>query len=352
MSPKPNYLPVMSNYTLTVLRQNHQDIPYLVAEDLKNHDAFYVMDNLSSYHREVHRIALQLALEHLHGRMPPSWQTGVAFAQLGSGARSEQSIFSDQDHALLYGGFTSKVTSDEDAYYQKLGEVTAAMLHEIGYPFCTGNIMASNARWRGTLAMWEARIQEYADLPDWDNLRFLLIAADARTVIGEKGLVAKIRQAVAHVVARSPYIRYKVSDQALTQKVALSLLGGIKLEVDPLHKGKFSIKEGLYSPLVNCVRIWALSMDVGEPSTTKRIERLIEKKAWTKDLALPILAALETALYFRLRHHVKMALSGQTIDDYVSIDELSDAERERIKRAMRVTKQLSQITARQFPRPG
>lgn len=200
--------------------------------------------------------------------------------------------------------------------------------------------------------MWKERIVQYGEYPDWDNIRFLLIASDARTVIGEPGLVAQVRQSVAQAVSRSPFIRWKVADQALSQRIALTILGGIRLDPDPLHKGCFHIKEGLYSPLVNSVRIWALSLDIGEPSTKVRIEKLLLQKAWSFDLAAQVKEALETALFIRLRHHVMQALAGQAIDDYVSVDQLSDHERDRVKRALRVARQLQQITARQFQRPG
>lgn len=346
------YMPEQSTYTLAELKKIHDDLPSRVAQDLKFRSAFVIMDNLAQYHRQMHRLALQMALQHIHGKMPPSWQTGFAFALLGSGARGEQSIRSDQDHAFIYPIENEASPGDGDAYYQHLGEVTAAMLHQIGYPFCTGHIMASNARWRGTLSTWQERIINYADYPDWDNIRFLLIAADARTIIGESGLVANIRHSVAHSISRSPFIRWKVADQALSHPIALTLLGGIRSDPDPLHKGCFQVKEGFYTPLVNSVRLWALSLDIGEPSTKIRIEKLLLQKAWSAELAKQVTDALETALFVRLRHHVTKALQGQPIDDYVVIEQLSDEERDRIKRALRTTKQLQQITLRQFRRPG
>lgn len=346
------YMPEQPTYTLAELKKIHNDLPFVVAEDLKFRSAFVIMDNLAQYHRQMHRLALQLALKHIHGKMPPSWQTGFAFALLGSGARGEQSIRSDQDHAFIYPVESEASPGDGDAYYQRLGEVTAAMLHQIGYPFCSGNIMASNARWRGTLNTWQERILNYADYPDWDNIRFLLIASDARTIIGETGLVANIRQSVAHSVSRSPFIRWKVADQALSYRIALTMLGSIRPDPDPVHKGCFQVKEGFYSPLVNSVRIWALSLDIGEPSTKIRIEKLLAQKAWSAELAKQVTEALETALFVRLRHHVMQALQGQPIDDYIPIEQLPDRDRDRIKQALRTTKQLQQITLRQFKRPG
>lgn len=333
---------------LADLRKMHASFPRFVRDFRATHSVSETFAELSLRHRYIHAAVLRIAQNRLTEDGFTASQAPYAFLILGSGARDEQSIVSDQDHALIYEAVTDRC----DAYFSRLAEVTAALLHEVGYPLCDGNVMASNARWRGSREMWQERLRLYAETPNWDNIRFLLIAADARAVCGHPPLARAIQAEAVQAVARSAFIKWKIADVGLAQRVSLTLLGHVRVETNGEYKGRFSIKEGLYTPLVSCVRVWALSMGLEDTGTQDRIHGLIRARAWNEALAESVLAALQVALEVRLNHHLLLAESGQPVHDYVLPETLSPELGLELKRAFRTVRQLQLLTARHFPRGG
>lgn len=324
--------------------ESRRRLPHSVWVDLKSRPLTSILKDLASYHRALHRAAAELALARLRERKGSGGMEKIAFAVLGSGARDEQLLGADQDHALVYGGETRP---DMDEYAARVGEVTGAVLHQLGYPLCTGNVMASNPRWRGSRTAWRDRIQEYADLPDWDNIRFLLIAADGAAVSGPPEWIEEIRAGVGRAVRDSAFIRWKIANQGLSRGSGLTRMGALRLD-----QGAFLVKEWLYAPLVNCVRLWALSFGGREPATESRISFLEREGVFSPERASQLREALQVALGLRLRHHVGLALQGRAFDDRIPLSELSVSEQSQLRDALRTVRQLQQSAARQFPKPG
>ena len=336
---------------LATLRERLLVLPEPEGAAVSPDTVFSVVWQMAERHRAVHEAIIGLAARHLantgFGRPPVAF----SFMMLGSGARGEQSVMSDQDHALVYAAGQGDPAVD-DAYFSRLGEVTSALLHKAGYALCTGNVMAGNPRWRGTAADFKARLAGYAAYPDWDNIRFLLIATDAAPITGPEQSVTDIRRFGADLVADSPFIKWKIGDQVQFARLAMSPLGGIRFEPAGPHKGTFAIKEGLYQPLVNVVRLFALGAGVEGPSTEKRIQGLAQRGVFERNFADEVRRALAVALTVRVRHHVALHARGAPVDDYVPEAELDDVLRQGIRQALRVTRQVQQLAGRRFPRSG
>ena len=305
----------------------------------------HALEDLNAQHLDAHKRAFALAVEQV-GAGIDLGRIRFAAVLLGSGARGEQLFYSDQDHALVYdpGAVQAAETEEWTAYFSQVGLVYGALLHELGYPLCTGNVMMSNPRWRGTVGEWERRIDEYSGYPDWDSIRYLLIASDARAIIGDAGLVGLVRRQVAGCVARSPYICWKIADQGLADRAQGTVFPGWR----DLADTSFSIKERLYNPLVNSVRLWALSIGIEDISSLSRIDQLYLKKAWTEELANEVKSALFVAIALRWRQQVKM---GENAVEGANDAALRGQDREALNAALRTVRKLIQISTRHFPRP-
>ena len=76
-----------------------------------------------------------------------------AFILFGSGGRSEQTLWSDQDNGLF-------MRNSEDAYGRGIRSYFDKLVHRysstvwmyLGYPPCEGNVISSNPQWRKSLA--------------------------------------------------------------------------------------------------------------------------------------------------------------------------------------------------------
>lgn len=346
--------PGSSNVTavedISVLRGYSARLAEHAARQLETGSGIRAAETLAVHHRALHHAAVRLALGRMAANGEPLCPVPFCFVLLGSGARAEQSVVSDQDHALVYDDAARGLQAPE-TYFLRLGEITAALLHEIGYPLCSGNVMASNARWRGSISEWKERLEAYAGYPDWDNIRFLLIALDAIGVYGENRMVDELRRFGVALVARSPFIKWRIADQGQSAKAAWTF-AGIRTEPPGPQRGKLAIKDGLYTPLVSSVRLWAQSLGLDAPSTNDRIRGLLDRRAWDPELAERVRESLDAALYFRIAHHVGQANRNEPLDDYLPLERLSEDEKKRLKSALRMARQLQQLTLRHFPRPG
>ena len=102
---------------------------------------------------------LQLAEEKLG---PPP--VPYCFLALGSMAREEQILVTDQDNALILSPDYNEAEHGE--YFKNLADFVCDGLHECGYTYCTGGIMASNPQWRMTLKDWKAHFSNWIEKPD------------------------------------------------------------------------------------------------------------------------------------------------------------------------------------------
>lgn len=106
-----------------------------------------------------------------------------AYMLYGSGGRLEQTAYSDQDSGLIYGSAQDEAEEERNrSYFLKLAETAVEYLTSIGYPPCEGNVIASNPAWCLPITSWMERIAGWFAEPSWENVRYLLIAADGRAI--------------------------------------------------------------------------------------------------------------------------------------------------------------------------
>ena len=303
---------------------------------------------LGHHHRDIHERAFSLAVEQV-GIAPGVQSVRYVPLLLGSGARGEQLLFSDQDHALIFELDEDMPLRlwDWDAYFSQIGHVYAALLHELGYPLCAGNVMMSNARWRGEIGKWKSSIQEYMDYPDWENIRFLLIASEARPIVGDLDLFSPIRQSIMNHIANSPYICWKIADQGIAERIP-----GMKSphRRQPFRDVELAVKERLYTPLVNAVRLWALHEQIDAVSTFDRIESLQKIGVWSEPFAADVTTSLRVALTMRLREQWKKNKAKYAVVE-VDPPPLSREDWEAFNSSLITLRKLVQLSTKYFPRP-
>lgn len=74
-----------------------------------------------------------------------------AFILFGSGGRSEQTLWSDQDNGLVYAESEKHQEEEVEEYFIKLVDCILQGLDALGYPPCEGNVVSSNKQWRKPL---------------------------------------------------------------------------------------------------------------------------------------------------------------------------------------------------------
>ena len=115
-----------------------------------------------------------------------------AVAVLGSAGRSESLLAMDQDNALVFAD--GAPGSSVDAWFEKLGFHMADILHEVGVPYCKGGVMAKNPQWRGSVATWRKRINDWTRASKPEDILSVDIFFDLRPVYGDGHLCTTLWQ--------------------------------------------------------------------------------------------------------------------------------------------------------------
>src|SRR5690606_36650212 len=110
-----------------------------------------------------------------------------SFMVMGSMARDEQLIVTDQDNALVLDD--SFDPAQHDDYFLRLATFVSDGLAACGYSYCKGDIMATNRRWRQPLSVWKGYFREWMERPDPRALLNSNIFFDLESVTGQADFI-------------------------------------------------------------------------------------------------------------------------------------------------------------------
>lgn len=260
-----------------------------------------VVEALNALHDALIRRVLTLA-ERDTARMglaaPP---VPYAYFLFGSGGRGEQTLASDQDSGLVYGDSADPAEAEQAAaYFSALGTRIVASLSDIGYPPCEGNVIVSNPEWCLPISAWEDKVDRWFAEPSWENVRYLLILADARLLAGDEELARRWKGRYFGDMLTHADIAKRMLENTLRHKVLIGVFGQLLVEEYGENAGSLDIKYGAYIPMVNIFRLLAMRADVAVTSTLGRIRALRESGAVSEEIAEEAAWAFEVFLRLRL----------------------------------------------------
>jgi len=269
---------------------------------------------------------LQLA-EDQFGKAPVPY----CFVALGSQAREEQIIKTDQDNALILSDKYDESLHGE--YFEKLSEWVCQNLDKCGYDLCSGDIMASNPRWRQPISVWKQYFTDWIREPKAEALLRLSIFFDLRGIYGDKTLATKLNRHIrAEAKAHSGFLTF-MARNANQRKPPLGFFRQFVLDGEGKQSRTFNLKERGIAPIIDIVRVHALAIDSDKLNTLERLEDIeaegLLPDGRAKDLAL----ALEMIGMVRIRHQKDQIDAGETPNNHVNPANLSSFEKRHLRDA-------------------
>ena len=248
---------------------------------------------------------------------------------LGSNARHEMTLFSDQDTALIFAD-----TDDERVknYFLRLGQHVCAALNKAGYPYCAGGIMAANPQWNMPISDWKKQISHWIHTVSNESMIALHVFVDNACVYGDEKLAGEFQECVLDTVAHAPRFLGLLAHDALLYKVPLDIMGRIR----PDKKDgipAIPIKECL-KPLEIFSRVYVLKNSITETSTLSRLRRLLQLGV-VEDRACQDAAYVFNYLW-QLRFYNQLVLHDdlQVVDDMLELSCLAQVERRNLKNVL------------------
>ena len=301
-----------------------------------------------------------------YGRPP----TGYVWVGLGSEGRDEQTMVTDQDNMIIFGedvkegsfneylreecdeylrgtgtadGFEKVAARDVIAFYYKVfAEKTVDRLYDVGFDKCTGNVMPSNQKWRGSLRDWRERLEQrfFFERGIFEPLD-VVIMSDARFIAGSRPMLGDLLRPFFRALTDHKNVMKDFIQAAVLMPTALSFFGNFKVEKNGDRKGMLNLKLHGWAPLILAVRMLALSNGVFEPNTLRRIRLLREMNAIKKDMEMDLVDAYLVFVKFRIMNQVNIKdVEDHAALNYLKPDMLGAQEQERLRKAMRAVEAL------------
>jgi CBS domain-containing protein len=280
------------------------------------------------------RRLLELATAEL-GEAPATW----AWLALGSAARQEQALRTDQDHALAFEGDAAAAP-----YLARLAEAVTAGLEAGGIPRCRADAMATNAAMRLPLEAWVRRFESWMREASPTGSEQLSIAFDYRRVAGALDAEPSLDEAMRGAGARPLFLRH-LARRALDEKPPTGFVRDLVVEPKGEHAGTVDVKHGGIVIITNLARAYAVRTGL---SAKRTLDRLRGAEA-AGSIDAETREGLEEAFRFlwevRLRHQVERARDGLEPDDFVDPHELGSVARQGLKEAFRIAARAQRALA-------
>jgi CBS domain-containing protein len=284
------------------------------------------------------RRLLDLGIERL-GEPPVAW----AWLALGSAARQEQALLTDQDHALAYDA--AEEDEDElDGYFGPLGAFVTDGLEEAGIPRCKGDAMASNRALRRSLLGWVRQFREWMSRPGSSGSFQLSIAFDYRRVAGALDVEPDLDRVVA-TSSRFPLFLRHLARRGLDERPPTGFFRDLVVEARGEHAGRLDVKHRGVTIIGNLARAAAISRGRTPKRTIERLRAAGATGALEADLADGLEEAFRFLWDVRLQHHVSRLEAGLEPDDFVDPAEIGPVARQGLKEAFKVIERSQRLLA-------
>jgi CBS domain-containing protein len=256
-----------------------------------------------------------------HGPAPRAW----AWLALGSVARRELTLASDQDNALAY---ADPADPEVDAYFERIAQDVNAGLARAGFGNDISGVVAGNALWRMSESRWVQTFRDCLESPDRSHLVRAAVAFDFRQVAGgleiTPPLVAVLRDAPAH-----PGFLAQLARTATDAPPALPH----RFFASRWERQEVDLKKGGVVPIANLARFHALANGITISATLDRLVAAESLGAINQETAQSLREAFAIICQVRLDHQAQQIRRGLPPDNLIRPEELAPLARAELREA-------------------
>jgi CBS domain-containing protein len=267
------------------------------------------------------------------GPAPLPW----AWLDLGSAARREFTLASDQDNALAYGNVDDEALSEADAYFERLGKDVNDGLVRCGIGVDNNGVLAGNRQWRMSKDAWLRTFDDCLREPDESHLIRATVSFDFRPTAGGLAVASELTARI-RAARQYPQFMRLMARTATGYPVALGFRGQLATGHEGDPPGKLDLKRGAIIPLVNLVRFHSLAAGVTISPTLDRIAAVASVGQLDRASADGLREAFVVINGIRFEHHAAQVQAGVTPDNLVDPEELAPIARTDLREALHVVR--------------
>lgn len=300
---------------------------------------------LSTIGRSFTRRLLEMAEAELG---PPP--VAYCFMVNGSMARNEQSIVTDQDNAMILSD--EFIPEQHDAYFYALAKIVSDGLDACGYPYCKGDVMATNKQWRQPLHVWKGYFKDWMANPTPERLLHSSIFFDLDSCYGEDHYVETLQDLIAETAPKSPLFLAAMARNALNRTPPLGFFRTFVMEKDGKHNNSINLKRRGTAPMVDLVRIHALACGSKAQNSFQRLDDIGNTQLLATGMSDKLSYAFEFLCMSRLRHQMIDLQEDRQPDNNIEPENVEDSERHTLKDAFQVLSNAQKFLKFRYPMPA
>ncbi len=259
----------------------------------------------------------------------PTLSVPFAFLSLGSNARHEMTMFSDQDNALIFADVDADRLVEQRRALLVLADDVCGKLKQAGYPYCPGGIMAANPKWCLSLSEWKSKFSKWMLEATPESILEVNVFFDIRCVHGDGELVRELREHVRLLTRQNPEFFIYYAKNCLGYKAPLGLLGRIRTEKHGNEK-TIKLKECI-KPIETLARIYALKHGIEAPGTLARFRQLREQEVLQEGSLREMVYVFDYLWQLRFFNQIAATAELRVDTDELDIEKLTDIERDNLQ---------------------
>ncbi len=259
---------------------------------------------------------------------------------LGSEGRGEQTFATDQDNALLFVAADADDAARRRERLLPFARDVNACLDTLGFPLCTGNVMASNPDLCLSTEEWKAKFLHWIRQPTPQALLNANIVFDLRPLYGDTVLCDGLRAWLFGYTQANPTFLRLMVQNALEVAPPLGLIRAFAVDDEPDVKGTLDLKARGTRLFVDCARVFALALGIPETGTAARMRLAGERLHVPSRYVDAAVEAFHFLQFLRLRQQDLPGAHGKAnrIDPYA----LHEVDQRMLKESFRQAKQLQE----------
>jgi CBS domain-containing protein len=262
----------------------------------------------------------------------------------GSEGRKEQTFKTDQDNAIIYDDPTDEAQARAaKKYFSSFAEFVRDGLIQNGFPLCAANYMASNPLWCQPLKVWKKYFSTWVTTPTPDAVLNSVVFFDFRPMCGDSALAEQLRDHLNGLLGGQKVFLGYIANMAIKNTPPIGFFKSFVVEKGGAHKDELNLKIKGIAPLVDIVRLFALEKGIRETSTLERIEALRSKHTIVAEYADDLVQAFEFIMLLRIHNQYAQIRSGESPDNFINPNRLSNLEKRSIKQAFHLITKLQDM---------
>jgi len=312
--------------TVEELKLCYKQLQLLLKPLIKSEVSVKVITSITtSFSDSIIRKLIELAISE-NGKPP----VGFSFICLGSEGRKEETLFTDQDNAIIYEDVQPENEKSVNDYFSKLGEKVCNSLNYIGYSFCKGNIMAKNQQWCKPFSVWEIYFTSWIIAPEPQNLLDATIFFDLRNVYGENHLTDRLRKTISDQINNRALFLYHLAYNTYHTKAQHISSGSI---LSDKNADLVELKNAV-NLIVMLARTYALQDNIWCTNTLDRLETLKSRNILNDSTIDEIIFAYNFLMKLRFRNQQNLADGNLPLSNTLNTKQLVNIEISTLKEVL------------------